>query len=44
VFQVEKGMKIAQLVIKPVLRVAVTAVDSLDETTRGAGGFGSTGI
>ena len=44
VFAVEKGMKIAQLVIKPVLRVAVTAVDSLDETNRGAGGFGSTGI
>lgn len=44
VFQVEKGMKIAQLVVKPVLRVGVTDVENLDETKRGAGGFGSTGM
>ncbi len=43
-FSVEKGMKIAQLVIAPVLRVAVAAVESLDDTARGAGGFGSTGV
>ncbi len=42
-FSVEKGMKIAQLVIAPVLRVGVSNVESLDETARGAGGFGSTG-
>ncbi len=43
-FPVEKGMKIAQLVVKPVLRVSVRPVNELDETSRGAGGFGSTGI
>ncbi len=43
-FQIEKGMKIAQLVVKPVLRVTVALVDVLDETARGAGGFGSTGV
>jgi dUTP pyrophosphatase len=43
-FQVEKGMKIAQLVVKPVLRVTVRPVEELDETARGAGGFGSTGM
>lgn len=43
-FHVEKGMKIAQLVVKPVLRVDVRDVENLDETSRGAGGFGSTGV
>ncbi len=43
-FPVDKGMKIAQLVVKPVLRVVVKPVDELDETARGAGGFGSTGM
>jgi len=43
-FEVEEGMKIAQLVIQPVLTVEVTAVDQLSETRRGEGGFGSTGI
>ena len=43
-FLVEKGMKIAQLVVKPVLRVNVRPVDELDQTARGAGGFGSTGF
>ncbi len=42
-FLVEKGMRIAQLVVKPVLRVNVTETKDLDETARGAGGFGSTG-
>ncbi len=42
-FQVEKGMKIAQLVVKPVLTVAVEEVADLSDTSRGAGGFGSTG-
>lgn len=42
-FAIEKGMKIAQLVIKPVLRVHIEEVQNLDETTRGTGGFGSTG-
>ena len=42
-FEVEKGMKIAQLVVKPVIRVDVEAVDDLTDTARGEGGFGSTG-
>lgn len=42
-FQVEIGMKIAQMVIKPVLSVKVKNVEELDETDRGTGGFGSTG-
>ncbi len=43
-FAVELGMKIAQLVVKPVVRVEVETVDSLSETRRGEGGFGSTGV
>jgi dUTP pyrophosphatase len=43
-FHVEIGMKIAQMVIKPVLSVKVKNVEELDKTDRGAGGFGSTGI
>lgn len=42
-FTVEHGMRIAQMVIAPVARAAVTVVDALDETSRGSGGFGSTG-
>ena len=38
------GMRIAQMIIAPVLQVAIEPVESLDETTRGAGGFGSTGV
>lgn len=43
-FKVEVGMKIAQMVIKPVLAVRVEEVNELDKSTRGTGGFGSTGI
>ncbi len=42
-FHVEKGMKIAQMVVKPVLDVVVEEVQELSGTVRGAGGFGSTG-
>jgi dUTP pyrophosphatase len=42
-FTVERGMRIAQLVVAPVTRVQLREVDSLDGTQRGAGGFGSTG-
>lgn len=38
-----RGDRIAQLVITPILTPAIEVVDSLDETARGAGGFGSTG-
>jgi dUTP pyrophosphatase len=37
------GMRIAQLVLAPVARIAWTEPDSLADSTRGAGGFGSTG-
>ena len=40
---VESGERIAQLVVIPFLSVEVDVVDELDETARGAGGFGSTG-
>lgn len=43
-FSVKKGDKIAQLVIAPVLQPAVAEIDVVDETDRGAGGFGSTGV
>ena len=43
-FRVEAGMKIAQLVVQPVLRVEVREVEALSETRRGTGGFGSTGL
>jgi dUTP pyrophosphatase len=39
----ERGERIAQLVIAPVVQARIEVVDSLDETDRGAGGFGSTG-
>ncbi|WP_315120635.1 dUTP diphosphatase [uncultured Clostridium sp.] len=43
-FKVEVGMKIAQMVIKPVIPVDVIKVEELIETERNAGGFGSTGV
>jgi dUTP pyrophosphatase len=42
-FAVHRGMKIAQLLVKPVLAVDVQEVAQLSDTRRGAGGFGSTG-
>lgn len=43
-FTIERGMRIAQMVIARHERAVWTEVESLDETERGAGGFGSTGI
>jgi dUTP pyrophosphatase len=43
-FQVEPGMRIAQMVIAPVARCEIEEVEELDETVRNAGGFGSTGM
>jgi dUTP pyrophosphatase len=43
-FEVKVGMKIAQMVIKPVLKVDIEEVIHLDDSERGVGGFGSTGI
>jgi len=42
-FEIRRGERIAQLVPAPVLKAAFREVASLDETARGAGGFGSTG-
>ena len=43
-FRVEKGMRIAQMVIAPVLRAGVAEVTELSDTERGTGGFGSSGV
>ena len=40
---IARGMRVAQLVIAPVIHVQLREVASLDETSRGMGGFGSTG-
>ncbi len=42
-FTVERGMRIAQMVIAPVVQVTVREADGASATARGAGGFGSTG-
>jgi dUTP pyrophosphatase len=40
---ITRGMRIAQLVVAPVMHAVLREVTSLDETPRGSGGFGSTG-
>ena len=40
---ISHGMRIAQMVVAPIARAILTQTDSLDDTKRGAGGFGSTG-
>ena len=42
-FTIERGARIAQLVIAPTMQAVICEVAMLDETTRGVGGFGSTG-
>lgn len=42
-FTIERGERVAQLVIAPVVQARIACVNELAETTRGAGGFGSTG-
>ena len=42
-FEIERGMRIAQMVIAPVTRASFAEVDTLPGTARGGGGFGSTG-
>jgi len=42
-YTVERGSRIAQLVIAPIMQVVICGVANLDETTRGVRGFGSTG-
>lgn len=41
---INRGDKVAQLVIQPVARVTLVECDELDQTARGEGGFGSTGV
>ena len=43
-FVVEKHMKIAQMVIKPIYEIHIEEVKDLSDTERGNGGFGSTGM
>ena len=43
-FIIEKGLRIAQMVLCPVIKAELEEVDELSETKRGSGGFGSTGI
>ena len=43
-FVVERGMRIAQLVVSPIVQAELVEVEELDETLRGQGGFGSTGV
>lgn len=43
-FEVSRGARVAQLVLAPVVQLAVEETDDLDETSRGAGAFGSTGV
>ena len=42
-FEIRHGMRIAQLVVAPVVRACFELADRLDDTVRGEGGFGSTG-
>ena len=42
-FQVARGMRIAQMVVAPAPQALFQEVEDLDDTARGAGGFGSTG-
>jgi dUTP pyrophosphatase len=43
-FQINRGDRIAQLVVAPVTLAAMVEVEEIDATARGAGGFGSTGV
>ena len=43
-FEIERGMRIAQMVISPVVQFNLIETQDLDKTERGGGGFGSTGL
>ena len=43
-FVIENGMRIAQMIIAPVVKADIEVSDELSETERAAGGFGSTGV
>ena len=42
-FKVERGMKVCQMVLVPIITPPLEVVDALEDTPRGSGGFGSTG-
>ena len=44
IFKIGKGLRIAQMVLCPVIKAVLKEVDELEETKRGSGGFGSTGV
>lgn len=44
IFKVENGLRIAQMVLCPVIKATLKEVETLEETKRGSGGFGSTGV
>jgi len=43
-FEIERGMRIAQMIIAPVFQLNLVKTENLDKTERGSGSFGSTGI
>ena len=43
-FEIEPGMRIAQMVITPIIRATLNEVSRLSDSSRGKGGFGSTGV
>ena len=43
-FEISHGMRIAQMVVAPVVQARLQEVETLETTARGAGGFGSTGV
>ena len=43
-FEVNEGDRIAQLIVERIMPTVIEEVDDLSATTRGAGGFGSTGV
>ncbi|MEW6124185.1 MAG: dUTP diphosphatase [Pseudomonadota bacterium] len=43
-FEITRGMRVAQLVVAPVTRIKLVETGKLEETARGVGGFGSTGL
>ena len=43
-YEIKAGMKIAQMLVQPVAEASVEEAADLDDTSRGEGGFGSTGL
>jgi dUTP pyrophosphatase len=43
IFKIENGLRIAQIVLCPIVKATLQEVETLEDTERGAGGFGSTG-